>query len=127
MTRVILFLLLPLFSVPASAQDWPTHDTALWNRFHDFETRLLAQPVRTDAAAALNEYRLVWVEHNNGYHTSLSPGDSTITLESMLPTSVIRYPGGTREEVAFRGERYATMVRDVPAGMLDLTRWFFER
>lgn len=126
MNRVILFLLLPLLSVPASAQDVPIHDTALWNRFHAFEARMLAEPVRPDAPAALNEYQLVWVEHNNGYFTSLAPGDSTITLETLFPKRRPGYPGAT-EVLTFHGDRFAVHVVDIPVSMLDITRRFFER
>ena len=126
MPRMLSFPLLALLPALVVAQvDLPT-DTAVGNSFRAFEVRMLAESIRPEAAAPLSEYALVWVEHNNGYFTSVAPGDSSVTLLSMVPSGRMTYPGAM-DDVTFHGERFAVRVRDIPVGMLDLTRWFFER
>jgi hypothetical protein len=124
-TRTFLFSLL----APALvlAQMGEPLDSVADVRLRAFERRMLTQPIQKKAPAPLNEYVLVWKEHNNGYFTTIVPGDTSITLFFVLaPEQQINlnfYGDGP----TFYGERYAVLVRDRPVNMMDLTRWFFER
>lgn len=125
--RSFLLLLLASLAVPAVAQERLLADSAQYSRFSAFMALLHAEPIQASAAAPLDEYQLVWVLHDNGYFSTVAAVDSVITLRSMLPKGGMSYPGGTKEDVTFYGERFAVRARDVPVSMLDLTQWYFER
>ena len=124
--RIYPLLLCGSMTVLASAQERLIIDTAQSKLFNSFMSRLRAEPVRALASAPLDEYQLVWVLHDNGYIRTVASVDSVVTLQSMFPDRST-YPGGTLDDVTFRGEHFAVRVRDVPVGMLDITQWYFER
>jgi hypothetical protein len=126
MMRTHTFLFLLFAPTLVLAQPGAPSDSVGDARLHAFEVRMLEQPIQEKAPAPLSEYVLVWMEHDNGYFTTIVPGDTTTTLLSMLvPERQISL--GYMEGATYYGENYAVLVRDRPVSMLDRTRWFFER